>query len=39
MANTKAEIIDAAVDAGLFPDAESAAGYTKPELIALWFGG
>lgn len=39
MANTRDEIIDAAVDDAILPDPAAADGMTKAELIALWFGG
>jgi hypothetical protein len=36
MANTKAEIAQATVDAGFFDTVEEAETWTKAELLALW---
>lgn len=36
MANTKAEIVEAAVDAGYFDTAEEAGTWTKADLLELW---
>jgi hypothetical protein len=38
MANTKAEIVQAAVDAGFFDTVEEADTWKKAELVALWDG-
>lgn len=39
MANTKAEIVDAAIDDGLITDPAEAEGMTKADLLGLWWGG
>lgn len=39
MANTKAEIVQASVEAGYFETVEEAETWTKAELVDLWTVG
>jgi hypothetical protein len=38
MANTRTEIVDAAIADGILADASEGDGMTKADLLSLWYG-